>query len=299
MNDDLFTEILLHLPVQYLLRFRAVCKFWYDVIDSSSFRKLHTRNNNKSDETLRENPIPSQLTVPIAICNPFLGQLKLLLPIPTTSSNLTCRVPKRSVAVGYDEDFKVVQLSRCDEHNSLHAHVYSRNTDSWRELAVDDDHVRFMLVDPIKSASESGHFVHWHTKGDKVSKILSLDIKNEVFRTIELTNPFSGRFILPGLYWCTVFAKDDHSFMSFYFNNNRVHIYETRCEGSKWSWNKVTTVEMPCIVIEIIPQWKTGFVVIENWAGATFVYDYREGKFICKLPNGALLNEYRGSLVSL
>ena len=52
----------------------------------------------------------------------------------------------------------------------------------------------------------------------------------------------------------------------------------------------MTTVEMPCITIEIIPRWETSFVVIENWAGTPFVHDYREGKFICHLPKGALLN---------
>ena len=48
----------------------------------------------------------------------------------------------------------------------------------------------------------------------------------------------------------------------------------------------MTTVEMPCITIEIIPRWETSFVVIENWAGDSFVSDYRERKFICKLPKG-------------
>ncbi|KAL8479354.1 hypothetical protein ACS0TY_026281 [Phlomoides rotata] len=51
---DLATEILLHLPVQSVLRFRTVCKSWRDIIDSSTFRESHLQNQwkNNEDETL-------------------------------------------------------------------------------------------------------------------------------------------------------------------------------------------------------------------------------------------------------
>ncbi|XP_042027363.1 putative F-box protein At3g47150 [Salvia splendens] len=152
MNNDVMSEILLCLPVQSLLRFRAVCKTWGNLIDSQRFRKLHTHNNdsNKSDDMVnlqlthsneqdkmclhvtfpdvghrvqkelsiklqcnrksllaykfeRFNVLslrlvdtvkglicinPTNFRVPIAICNPFLGELKLLpllkhLPLST------------------------------------------------------------------------------------------------------------------------------------------------------------------------------------------------------------------------
>ena len=54
MNNYVVTEVLLHLPVESLLRFRAVCKFWCDIIDCTPFRKLHTdlhtNNNNDNDK---------------------------------------------------------------------------------------------------------------------------------------------------------------------------------------------------------------------------------------------------------
>ena len=54
MNNDMMSKILLCLPVQSLMRFRAVCKTWGNLIDSQRFQKLHTRNNdnNKSDDTV-------------------------------------------------------------------------------------------------------------------------------------------------------------------------------------------------------------------------------------------------------
>ena len=48
-NNDVLTGILLHLPAQSLLKLRAVCKFFADVINSSYFRKLHIHNNRSDD----------------------------------------------------------------------------------------------------------------------------------------------------------------------------------------------------------------------------------------------------------
>ncbi|KAG6395474.1 hypothetical protein SASPL_146119 [Salvia splendens] len=54
MNNYVVTEVLLHLPFESLLRFRAVCKFWCYIIDCKSFRhlhtELHTNNNNDNDK---------------------------------------------------------------------------------------------------------------------------------------------------------------------------------------------------------------------------------------------------------
>ncbi|XP_047964854.1 putative F-box protein At3g23950 [Salvia hispanica] len=328
MNNDALTEILLHLPVQSLSRFRDVCKFWGGVIDSSYFRNLHCRNNNKSDDTGLRLTLPYRgddrvsvygpvkglisiycakhishigvqlpcypciFSVPIAVCNPFLGQLKLL---PIITSNISCTVPWRSVAIGYSEDdLKVVQLSWCHTHLDIHAHLYSRNTDSWRELPVDEDFGTFR-IDPIKSVCENGHFAYWHVYFTE-SKIISFDMKKEVLSTIKLDNGLPDGVSKRAYVRSPIFAEDEHSFRRFHFDDELVHIYETRCDGSKLCWNFVMKVEIP--VIEIMPRWRTGFVVIGNWTGESFVYDYRERKFICKLPKGLWI-EGRGSFESL
>ncbi|KAL1568120.1 hypothetical protein AAHA92_03524 [Salvia divinorum] len=345
MNNDVLTEILLHLPVQSLLRFRAVCRSSADVIDSSYFRELHTHNNRSDDTVCLEVSLSddgilvqhntkslisrnseglgltscesysrvllygsvkglisislgrhfcSQLSVPIVICNPFLGELKLL-PLITTPS---CTLSLQSVAIGFDGDYKVVQLSLCKMHNCLHAYVYSRSTDSWRELAFDND---LSLVSPIKSRCENGHFAHWKMSRmvgrDIRLKILSLDMNNEVFKTIMLPEDEFDYFDSP------IFAKDEHLFWRFDFPHSQPHklvrIYESRCEGSELSWNYMTSVEVPCSGFGIIPRWRTSFVVIEHEQRAVaFVYDYRAHKFDCKVPMGSLI-AYKGSFVSL
>ncbi|KAG6386885.1 hypothetical protein SASPL_152062 [Salvia splendens] len=344
MNNDVLADILLHLPVQSLLKFRAVCKFCVDVIDSSRFRKLHI-HNNRSDETVclevilsndgiqvqhntkslisynfknlglisdvrvslyglvkgliildlaKWNHLDRKPRAPIVICNPFLGQLKLL-PLITTSS---CIIPLRSVAIGFiDEDYKVVQLSICKMHYCLHAHVYSRSADSWRELAFDND---IGYVTRVKSMCENGHFAHWISESMSSGEvaILSLDMKNEVFKKIMLP--------VDGLYYylhSRIFEKDEHLFWRFDFpytwqDKSSVHIYESRCEGSKLSWMYMLRVELPYTSSTgIIPRWRTGFFVIERERDA-YVYDYRAHKFVSKLSNRSL-TEYRGSFVSL
>ena len=74
-------------------------------------------------------------------------------------------------------------------------------------MAVDDD-LGFTSDDPIKSACENGRFAHWsvYSSSDHVSKILSLDMKNEVFHTVKLANHF-GAFTLM-VNWCIFMIRD-------------------------------------------------------------------------------------------
>lgn len=50
--SDLFRDILLRLPAECLLRFRAVCKDWRRTIDDPSFIKSHTLNQHSNTCTL-------------------------------------------------------------------------------------------------------------------------------------------------------------------------------------------------------------------------------------------------------
>ncbi|KAG6400164.1 hypothetical protein SASPL_136989 [Salvia splendens] len=261
-----------------------------------------------------------EFTVPIAICNPFLGELKLLPP-----SNSSCDlVWQRNVAIGFDEDYKVVQLLSCDQHDYLHAQIYSKSTDSWRDLGdVCIDDVKFYAVYPIKSACKNGYFVHWlgdanEVGGDGVSKILSFDMKNEVFRAITLPEDYAH------IYYdgdtrplCHIFAEDEHSFrifdFSIYGSDNLVRIYDSRCEGSELSWNHVMNVHVPLSISEIeVPLCRTSCVFfVDRSDESVCVYDYRARKFISRysLPDfkpfyyGVVcldrIIEYKGSLVSL
>ncbi|KAL1535342.1 hypothetical protein AAHA92_28134 [Salvia divinorum] len=318
MINDVLPDILMHLPVHSLLRFRAVCKFWRDSIDSRSFRKLHTRNNNKSRDMIylqlcqprtrkqdkeclkvrlgtKELSMrlqhkgnnksygsdhftsylksywpchvvvgavkglicinPYNFKLHIAICNPFLGQLKIL----PSSSNPSCKIVLREVAISFDEDgdYKVVQLQSCKKHHCLHAQMYSRRTDSWRELAGDNRALKVKLP--------------W------------LDI-------------FSS----------SIFEEDELSFRCFDFTdyglNALVNIYEMICDQeNELRWNYVMTVKVPNSDSDQVPLWRNDRVIFENGVG-TFVYDLRARTFISKysgLPKGSEMVEYRGSFVSL
>ncbi|KAL1542061.1 putative F-box protein isoform X1 [Salvia divinorum] len=329
-----------------ILRLRAVCRFWRDVIDSQDFRKLHTLNDNDvPDDTVyiqvsfpiaEPNKVSIKLqhnqtklvsyeyshtdgfgqytivgsvnglicispwlyAVPIAICNPFLGQVKNL---PLTSYLYpSCSIVERSVAIGFDQDYKVVQVLTCGKHRCVHAHRYSR-TDSWREMAIDCKITygsEFRDISPIKSRCKNGYFAHWRLGGHNLtSRILSLDMRKEVFWTVTLP-------VLLGE--CSYFfAEDEHSFRYFDFRfdspaSSAVRIYESRCEGGELSWNCLKTAVMPFAE----PQWRAGFAFYERGCGhwGAFVYDYRARKFVCRHllpPSWARLIEYRGSFVSI
>ena len=383
MNSDVLSEILLCLPVQSLLRFRAVCKTWGNAIDSQSFRKLHTHNNdsNKSHDMVylqlihfseqdkvylqvtfdnagnrveKELSIKLQgnwysqlaydlddqfndfsprlvdavkglicfnsteLRVPIAICNPFLGEVKPLPLTPSNPSNYSCKICSRMVAIGFDEDYKVVQLLSCFRHPYLHAQVYSKSTDSWRELAdIVINDVDFRLVCPIKSGCANGYFAHWYAYvkkagGDLVWKILSFDMKNEVFREITLpkyyTYIYTNIDVRTRTHTCVsqIFAEEERLFRLFDFpiheGDNLVKIYESRCAGSELSWKHVMNVRVPFSGSEV-PLCRTCCVFFVH-ESSVFVYDYSERKFICMHSVSEVICmdeivEYKGSFVSL
>ncbi|KAG6393664.1 hypothetical protein SASPL_147909 [Salvia splendens] len=208
---------------------------------------------------------PYDLKVPIAICNPFLGQLKIL----PSSSSPSCEIVLRKVAIGFDkdEDYKVVQLQHCRSHECLHAQLYSRRTDSWRELEGDNrilDDI-YVWIKPIKSRYKNGYFSHWSLHDYMTgADILSLDMKNEVFRRIRSR---------PNFFASSIFAKDEDSFQGFEFKKNGVNIHELICEGSELSWNYTMAGKVRTSNSEV-PLWSNDCVIFEDVLG-TFVYDQR------------------------
>ncbi|KAG6384850.1 hypothetical protein SASPL_153669 [Salvia splendens] len=342
MNTDVCTEILLHLPVESLLRFRAVCKFWCYVIDSPSFRERHINNNNNvvSDDMVRlelyfnngqlrvlHNTKPlltyksdqlmgyefssyldhqglvrlygpvmglvciydMQLRRPIAICNPCLGQLRLLPPITTSSySNpYPCEISKREVAIGFDEDYKVAQLLLCRRHSCLHGLMYSRKTDSWKDLAGVNGNLQICSISPMKQVCENGRFAHWYVvscMGYSLVEayILSLDMKNEVFRTIRL---FQGHCNSTDIA-VTYVADDEHSFWRLDLprdpSRGWVRIYrssfcESRYGGRIISWAPLTNVQFP--FYEGLGLWRRTSCVFFKYWKYMFVFDYRACKY--------------------
>ncbi|KAG6395329.1 hypothetical protein SASPL_145972 [Salvia splendens] len=182
MNIDVVFEILLHLPILSLLRFKAVCKLWCNVIDSPHYKTAHVVATKKVSINLLDNgktslkshdfPLPMDIRVvseavkglvclsspnmsEIAICK---GQFKILPLNPYNTFDyhnrdfLCC---DHYVGLGFDEHYKVVQLIRCMEFSSFYANLCSARTNSWSKLDVDRD---LFIEKPIKSLSKNVSF---------------------------------------------------------------------------------------------------------------------------------------------
>lgn len=87
---------------------------------------------------------------PIALCNPTLGEIRILPPSPSPCPSPHRR--KQVVGLGYDGDFKVVKFSHDDSSSPSQRYpileVYSRKTDTWRVLPVHK--ISYELYKPIQ-----------------------------------------------------------------------------------------------------------------------------------------------------
>ncbi|XP_047983405.1 putative F-box protein At3g10430 [Salvia hispanica] len=368
MNIDVVFEILLHLPVRSLLRFIAVHKSWYYIINSPDFRKLYNlrRKNNKDEEVylcfisdfsrpqvslnLLDNGkslmwyyfqhndqrkfkyasvsvsgavkglvcISSPYVLGLAISNPFLGQLKNL-PLPLcASTHRRQNLYAHHVGLGFDEDYKVVQLLLCTVHSCLHANLYSARTNSWREL---DRHQDLIIQKPIKSVCKNGSFAHWEglTRTECKKIILSFDMKNEVFRTIKISG--TGDQVLDNYFRSfkdfTIFAKGECSFVILVMDKYKLKVYESSGEGSEVIWNNVNNVSLyyfwKCNFgwTYDIPFWRNNSCVVlkGRTSREVILYDYRVRNIIkCFKMCGRWATgdeimeykiiEYEGSLIS-
>ncbi|KAL8504543.1 hypothetical protein ACS0TY_015924 [Phlomoides rotata] len=82
-NDGILTEILLLLPVNTLIRFQLVCKFWLSLISSDLFRRLHSLLHRHKP------PPPFLILTTRTLRRPiFLGELFYKNPVIKTSENL-------------------------------------------------------------------------------------------------------------------------------------------------------------------------------------------------------------------
>ncbi|XP_047983500.1 putative F-box protein At3g51171 [Salvia hispanica] len=255
-------------------------------------------------------------TLDIAICNPFLGQFKIL-PLyayffshyHNTHGRLLCC--DYFVGLGFDEDYKVVQLLQCSKHCSLHANMYSARTNSWSELDIDRD---LFIVQTIKSLSKNGSFAHWKgfTRERDKEIILSFDMKNEVFRTIPIS--LMGDEVLDNSFKeSAILAKGDYSFVILVVDRWKLKVYESSGDGSELIWNNVNNVNLYSfwwLDIERsddIPIWGNDDCVVlrGHREGEVILYDYRARKFIRRFKMGCIsvsdedIIEYVGSLISL
>ncbi|XP_047952551.1 putative F-box protein At3g21120 [Salvia hispanica] len=246
---------------------------------------------------------------PIAVCNPSLG-LTAILPLPPKPSSNHLHTLCREVAIWFDEvaqDYAVVQLLSCYGVSfHLHASVYSKATNSWKELSVGGSDViarGLCVVFPISSRCKDGSFSHWlafDEEGNEV--IVSFDFRNEGFRVLKIT----GFEILLRRGYKRIFAEGDDSFLVFNSGDQ---------EEAKWlnmSWFRVEENRLQLdrmkrvgtfnglVITKALALCERGCVVLEAENGCLVLYDYCNEKFLKCFEmesNVSMIFEYRGSFV--
>lgn len=258
---------------------------------------------------------------PVGICNPSLGKIHILPVSPSCSFTRYPKLIDRHVGLGFDDvaqDYKVVQLLSCRWHRGLHASMYSRATNSWRELSGESNILdqEVYIRGPIKSSSKNGSFCHWRgvrvVGGDDEFEyehvIVSLDVNNEVFRVLEMPDYDTLQGFKYGK--MKIFAKGDGSFVLFIFqkfdfNNGKgpkwLKIFGSRIEGNALRWDYVTIVGPFRLVI---PKalWRRNCVLLMNFHKKVelIIYDYCAQEFVGRIEmtrNTVKIFEYRGSFV--
>ncbi|XP_047979527.1 F-box/kelch-repeat protein At3g06240-like [Salvia hispanica] len=245
---------------------------------------------------------------PIAVCNPSLGLITILPMPPNPSSNHhTCR----DIAIWFDEvaqDYAVVQLLSCYELSfHLHASVYSKATNSWRELSVGGSDViargLCVVIIPISSRCKDGSFSHWLAVDEEGNQVIvSFDFRNEGFRIVEITD-FE---ILLRRGYMRIFAEGDDSFLAFNSGYQKeaewLNIFWLRVEENRLQWDRMKTVGPfdGLVITKALALCEKGYVVLEAENGCLVLYDYCNEKFLKCFEmesNVPMIFEYRGSFV--
>ncbi|KAL6499832.1 hypothetical protein OROGR_027742 [Orobanche gracilis] len=248
---------------------------------------------------------------PLAICNPFLGQIKILPDSSLHSDSGTpCERKIRHVGIGHDGEFyKVVEVAYCRRHHLglSHARLYSRRTDSWRDLGLDQP---MLIFKHVHLSCNEGRFAHWCAWMPSGYVILTFDMKNEVYRETKIRDSISN---VPAgnNYGGRIVAKDDGcSFIRIVFPDSTsglVRIYESSvsiCEGiRKLSWDFVVGVELP--VPPLLPYWRRDCVIVKMYDEKDgkikhLFYDYRGRRFVgfLNLPKSTEFLDYKGTFIS-
>ncbi|KAL1543040.1 putative F-box protein [Salvia divinorum] len=261
----------------------------------------------------------SDSRAPVAVCNPSLGHTSILptcLPEPNPSSmpfepnhHMTvCR----NFGIWFDkvaQDYVVLQLLSCNTIGSqigfhLHASLYSKATNSWRELAVGGSNIigHGLYVNiPIDSSCKNSSFSYWlgfDTESNRV--ILSFDFRNEGFRILNI--PYLET--LNRLGKMKIFAEGDDSFLVFNSGEWEAHkwfnIFWLRIEENRLQLKSMQSVEP--FDGYVIPKalYESGCVVLQYEHVHLILYNYDDeecvGCFEMKRDMVKIF-EYRGSFV--
>ncbi|KAK1369823.1 hypothetical protein POM88_035915 [Heracleum sosnowskyi] len=133
INDDMLYEILLHLPINSLLRFKSVCKTWLAPITSPSFEKSQLATASSSNDQIHiahtydyEDQNDTSFVLLIVASREIVDYLEFPYMPDISIFGSAC-------GFGFDpisNDFKVVTVVL----PSYSAKVYSANRNAWRDF---------------------------------------------------------------------------------------------------------------------------------------------------------------------
>ncbi|XP_047979512.1 F-box/kelch-repeat protein At3g06240-like [Salvia hispanica] len=252
---------------------------------------------------------------PVAVCNPSLG-LIAILPMPPNPSSKSLepnhhKALFRDFGIWFDEvaqDYMVVQLLSCHINglyligSHLHASVYSRATNSWRELSIID--LGLCEFSPINSRCKNSAFAHWLAKdNDRIELILSFDFRSEGFRVLEIPDLEASKMYRDR----KIFAEGGDSFLVFFSGDGKgpdwLNIFWLWIEGSMLQWNHMKRVGVGPFDGLVIPKalCERGYVVLQSKNnGYLLIYNYCDEKYVrCFEMNRDVpeIFEYRGNFV--
>ncbi|XP_054785907.1 F-box protein CPR1-like [Prosopis cineraria] len=275
LPDDLKIEILLHLPVKSLLRFKSVSKSWLSLISDPSFANLHFQRSSQHtlrfpyrihqqirsidlNTSLHDDSATIKLDSPInydvilTSCRGFLLLLNkeeddLLLWNPSTGEHKHIPLPLPWVlselyGFCYDEsthDYLIVLASSLSllSPSVLGFYVFSVRTNSWEKLALDHQ-VLHVTPSPGVGSVVNGaiHWLVWYPPC-RVKKILAFDIRTRSLLQQLVLEP--DDVDLGGLCYLRVFGG---SLALIDITDHEIKVWMMKEYGVKSSWTKLMSV---------------------------------------------------------
>ncbi|KAF3947349.1 hypothetical protein CMV_026505 [Castanea mollissima] len=222
LPDDVVEDILGHLPVKSLTRFRCVSKSCESIITDHTFVTKHLKLNLNQFESLMstnansgyllyttkdKNSSPSSKQLCTVFCNndrtltqvsshiiylwnPSIRMFKKLL-----ATIFTDKYARSVIGLAYNSqnnDFKILRLVSFLGGQEVEAEIYSLSTDSWRKVVISMESLRGYepnfgtIADTDRTCIFLNGALHTVAITSRHHFILSFDINDESFREIML-----------------------------------------------------------------------------------------------------------------
>ncbi|KAH0679883.1 hypothetical protein KY284_020968 [Solanum tuberosum] len=222
LPQDIMVDILSRLPVESLLSFKCVCKHWFSLIKSASFKEKHFHQKNNCARLL--------------VCN-FKVAMAEHFFVKSVEFSL---LPKKIVPDVIPEQKVLLHLPRVlwirdykgqDDDPHVSVCVYSSCDNSWKDLEFPSSYTSSWSFD----ASYLNGVYYWRSLHvNEMYRIHSFDMGSEQFGEMQLP-------VIPNEHWWMLTLRGD-SLAMLASDKSMTSIYEMKQKGS---WSKVLTVQPP------------------------------------------------------